>query len=132
MNTAHSKRLYYAFKKNTSVRRSRSKTRYENSKQSLNNHQIPKSVPIRPKPNQNPRTVKRAETPPTYPFPAYSIVKDHKNKTTGQNLPSRNLADEPNCLPARGWPATRWSEALFPGQDRVNPDGDTKAVLVVD
>jgi hypothetical protein len=27
-------------------------------------------------PNKSPRTKKHAETPPTYPFPAYSIVKD--------------------------------------------------------
>jgi len=75
-------------------------------------------------PNKSPRTKKHAETPPTYPFPAYSIVKDPKNKTTGHNLPSRNVADEPNCQTnLKAGRATRWSERLFLDEEGVNPEG---------
>jgi hypothetical protein len=51
----------------------------------------PKSHEFRKTQNQT----NAAATPPTYPFPAYKIVKEQnaKNKTTGQSFPSRNAAD---------------------------------------
>jgi hypothetical protein len=77
---ANSKRFLYAFKRNTSDNASDHDDPIHKLKQSPNLNQttinIPKSKPKPGSRNQPPQvTPQKPETPPTYPFPAYSIVK---------------------------------------------------------
>jgi hypothetical protein len=55
------------------------------------------SPELNPKPDPHPTSLSQQNTatPPTYPFPDYSVVKEQrpKNKTTGQSFPSSSGAD---------------------------------------